>query len=118
VPQLIRLTGIRAVGRHGAADVEREDPQPFVVDVDVVVEAETDSLGSTADYRDVVAAVREVIGGESHVLIETLASMVARRVASVQGVLSCRAVVHKPAAADRLEVDDVSAEATARQPDG
>ena len=114
MPQLIRLTGIQAEGRHGAADKEREAPQTFVVDVEVVVEAETDTLSATADYRDVAAAVRDMIGGESHVLIETIAMTVARRVAAVPGVLSCRAVVHKPAAAERLGLGDVSAEATAR----
>lgn len=117
MPQLIRLTGIEADGRHGAVDEEREQPQAFVTDLEVVVEAETDELSSTADYRDVIAAAREVITGESHTLIETLARAVAQRVAVVPGVLSCRAVVHKPRAADRLAVADVSAEATAREPD-
>ena len=37
MPQLIRLTGIQAEGRHGAADKERETLQTFVVDVEVVV---------------------------------------------------------------------------------
>jgi dihydroneopterin aldolase len=113
MPQLLRLTGIRAEGRHGAVDEERERPQPFVVDLEVVVEAETDELSSTADYRDIVAAAREVITSESHVLVETLALTVARRIALVPGVRSCRAVVHKPGAADRLAIGDVSAEATA-----
>jgi dihydroneopterin aldolase len=117
MPQLIRLTGIRAEGRHGAVEKEREDPQPFVVDVEVVVEAEKDTLIATADYRDVAAVVREVVGGESHVLLEILAGAVARRVAAVPGVLSCRAVVHKPAAAERMDVADISAEATAREAD-
>jgi dihydroneopterin aldolase len=117
VPQLIRLTGIRAEGRHGAVEGERERQQQFVVDLDVVVEAETDALSSTADYRDVVAAARSVIADESHVLVEPIATSVARRVAAVPGVLSCRAVVHKPAASDRMGIADVSAEATAREQD-
>jgi dihydroneopterin aldolase len=117
MPQLIRLTGIRAEGRHGAVEGERDRPQPFVVDLEVVVEAETDTLSSTADYRDVAAEARDVIGGESHVLVETLATAVARRVSAVPGVMSCRAVVHKPAAAERMGIADVAAEATAREQD-
>lgn len=117
MPQLIRLNGIRAEGRHGAVEGERERPQPFVVDLDVVVEAETDSLSSTADYRDVVGAAQSVVVDESHVLLETIAVAVARRVAAVPGVMSCRAVVHKPAAAERMGIADVSAEATAREQD-
>lgn len=115
MPQLIRLIGIRAEGRHGAVEEERDRPQEFVVDLEVVVEAETDVLISTADYRDVAAAARSVVTDESHVLVETIASFVARRVAAVPGVLSCRAIVHKPAAADRMGIADVSAEATARE---
>ncbi len=111
--QLIRLTGIEAEGRHGADADEREQPQRFIVDVELLVETDRDELTATADYRDVAAAVREVIAGESHALIETLAEAVARRTAAVPGVRSCRVVVHKPGAASRMGIDDVSAEATA-----
>jgi dihydroneopterin aldolase len=113
VPQVIRVRGIRAEGRHGARAGEREEPQPFVVDLELSVEAEGDDLETTGDYREVAAAVRAVVEEESVALIETLAHRVARAVAEVPGVRSCRAVVHKPLAADRLGVADVSAEATA-----
>lgn len=112
MPQVIRVRGIRAEGRHGASAGERDDPQPFEVDLEVEVEAAGDDLEVTADYREVVAAVRAVIEGQSVTLIETLAGRIADSVAGVSGVLSCRAVVHKPRAAERLRVDDVSAEAT------
>ena len=39
MPQVIRVRGIRAEGRHGASAGERDDPQPFEVDLDVEVEA-------------------------------------------------------------------------------
>jgi dihydroneopterin aldolase/2-amino-4-hydroxy-6-hydroxymethyldihydropteridine diphosphokinase len=113
VTELIRLSGIEAEGHHGAVEGERDQPQLFVIDLEVHVDAEADDLGSTADYRDIVAAVREVVAEESHALIETLARTVAGRVAADPGVVSCRAVVHKPAAAARLGITDVSAEATA-----
>jgi dihydroneopterin aldolase len=113
VPQVIRVRGIRAEGRHGASAGERDDPQPFEVDLDVEVEAAGDELGTTADYRDVAAAVRAVIEGEPVTLIETLAGRIANAVIGISGVRSCRAVVHKPRAADRLGVDDVSAETQA-----
>lgn len=111
--QLIRLIGIEAQGRHGAVEEEREQPQRFVVDLELLVETDRDELTATADYRDIAAAAREAIAGESHALIETLAGAVARRAAAVPGVRSCRAVVHKPDAASRMGIDDVSAEATA-----
>jgi 7,8-dihydroneopterin aldolase/epimerase/oxygenase len=113
VPQLIRLTGLRVEGRHGAVELEREDPQPFVVDLELVVEPRDDELSTTADYRDVIASVRSLVETESHALIETLAERVAALVAGRTEVRSCRALVHKPAAAERLEVADLSAEARA-----
>lgn len=113
MPQLIRLTGIEAQGRHGARAGERDVAQAFVVDLEVVVEATDDDLDSTADYREVIRAARGVIEAESHALIETLATRIAAAVADVAGVLSCRATVHKPGAAGRLGATDISAETTA-----
>jgi len=112
VAELIRVRGIEAEGRHGASAGERDAPQPFVVDLEVMVESEADELVTTGDYREVVAAARRVVEGEPVTLIETLAGRIARAVTAVPGVRSCRAVVHKPEAADRLGVADVSAEAS------
>ena len=113
MPQLIRVRGIEARGRHGASEGERDAPQVFRVDLDIVVQADADELSSTADYRELVAAARRVIEGGSHAIIETIAERIAEEAAGVPGVLTARVVVHKPAAATRLEVNDISAEATA-----
>ena len=113
MPQRIRLRGIRAEGRHGASRGEQDDTQPFEVDLEVEVDAAADDLDATADYRRIVAATRAAIEGEPVTLIETLAARIAAAVADVPGVRSCRAVVHKPRAAERLGIDDVSAETTA-----
>jgi dihydroneopterin aldolase len=113
VTQVIRVSGIRAEGRHGASAGERDDPQPFEVDLEVEVEPAGDDLDATADYRELVAATRAVIEGDPVTLIETLAERVAAALTAVSGVRSCRVVVHKPRAAQRLGVDDVSAEAMA-----
>lgn len=113
MPQTLRITGIRAEGKHGARAGERDQPQPFVVDLELVVDPRDDDLSTTADYRDVIASVRTLVETESHALIETLAQRVAALVAGLAGVRSCRAQVHKPAAAERLEVLDLSAEARA-----
>jgi dihydroneopterin aldolase len=113
VSQTLRINGIRAEGRHGAREGERDAAQPFVVDVEIEVEATDDDLETTADYRAVVDEIRALIEKESHRIIETLAERVAQTVAAMSGVAVCRARVHKPAAAQRLGIDDVTAEATA-----
>ena len=108
---VLRITGIRAEGRHGASPGETDRSQPFVVDLELEVEATGDSVDRTADYREVVATVRRVVEAESHSIIETIAGRIAEEVAAIGGAVSCRAVVHKPEAASRLGVSDVSAEA-------
>ena len=74
------LTGIRAEGRHGARDGEKDQPQPFVVDLDIEVDAPRDSIDATADYRGVTDAVREIVEDGSFDLIEAMADAIARRV--------------------------------------
>ena len=107
------LSGIRAEGRHGARPGEKDEPQPFVVDLDLEVEVHDDSIEVTADYRGITDAVREVIERESFDLIESMADAIARRVASIAPVTTATAVVHKPNAAARLGIDGVAAAATA-----
>jgi dihydroneopterin aldolase len=107
------LSGIRAEGRHGARAGEKDEPQPFVVDLDLQVDAGDDSIEATADYRGITEAVREVVEHGSFDLIETMADAIARRVASMAHVSEVTAVVHKPNAAGRLGIDGVAAAATA-----
>ena len=108
------LSGIRAEGRHGARTGEKDTPQPFVVDLDLEVEIGEDRIEATADYREIVESVREVIERGSFDLIESMAEAIAGRVVSVDRVVRATAVVHKPQAAGRLEIDGVAAAATAR----
>ena len=65
------------MGRHGVSAMEREAPQPFTVDVeadaDLAEACVGDSLDSTVDYSRVCGAVRRVVCGESHALVERLA---------------------------------------------
>jgi len=106
------LTGIRAEGRHGARDGEKDVPQPFVVDLDIQVDAARDSIEATADYRAISDAVREIIEGGSFDLIEAMAHAIAVRIGAFPHVDGVTAVVHKPNAAARLGIDGVAAGAT------
>ena len=112
-PARLFLSGIRAEGRHGARPGEKDEPQPFVVDLDLEIDVGDDSIEGTADYRGITDAVREVVEHGSFDLIETMADAIARRVASAPRVISVTAVVHKPNAAGRLGIDGVAAAATA-----
>jgi len=106
------LSGIASSGRHGARPGEKDEPQDFVVDLDIEVEFGADEIEATADYRGVTEAVRSVIADGSYDLIETMAHDVAERVLALEHVTRVTAVVHKPYAARRLEIDGVAAAVT------
>jgi len=106
------LSGIRASGRHGARPGEKEESQPFVVDLDLTVEIDRDSIEATADYRAIVERVRAIVEGESFDLIEMLADRIANEIAAVDRVSSVTAVVHKPNAAAHLGIDGAAAAVT------
>ena len=106
------LTGIRAEGRHGARPGEKDEPQPFVVDLDLEVEVGEDEIDGTADYRRVSERVREVVEQGSFDLIESMAEAIATACLGFERVLRVRIVVHKPNAATRLGIDGVAAAVT------
>jgi len=107
------ISGIRAEGRHGARPGEQEQPQPFVVDLDLEVRVGADEIEGTADYRGIVEAVRELIEQRSFDLVETMASALADDLVARDRVARATVVVHKPNAAARLGIDGVAAAATA-----
>jgi dihydroneopterin aldolase len=107
------LSGIRVEGRAGVRPGEKDEPQPFVIDLDLEVDVVDDAIEGTADYRVITEAVREVVERGSFDLIESMAEAIAGRVASFPHVASATAVVHKPNAATRLGIDGVAAAATA-----
>lgn len=106
------LSGIRAEGRHGARDGEKDQPQPFVVDLDLEVEVGEDRIEHTADYRGVSERVRAIVEGGSFDLIETMAAAIARECLQIERVERASVVVHKPGAAQRLGIDGVAAAVT------
>jgi FolB domain len=107
------LSGIRAEGRHGARPGEKDAPQPFVVDLDLEVQVADDVIEATADYRGVSEAVRAIVTDRSFDLIEVMAAEIAAAVRAMPNVVRVTAVVHKPNAALRLDIDGVAAAATA-----
>jgi 7,8-dihydroneopterin aldolase/epimerase/oxygenase len=112
------LSGIRASGHHGARAGEKDQPQDFVVDLDLEVDVGSDAIDGTADYRGIVEVVRGVVSDRSFDLIEAMARAIADEVMAVPRVLRVTAVVHKPHAASRLEIDGVAAAASAPTPGG
>jgi dihydroneopterin aldolase len=106
------LSGIHAHGHHGARAGEKDERQPFVVDLDLEVDAETDAIQATADYRTLVDEVRDLVETSSFDLIESMARAIAERVLTFDHVTRATVVVHKPNAARRLGIDGAAAAVT------
>lgn len=109
---VIRLKGVRALGRHGVLDSEKVDPQPFVVDVSMVVDLEpahvSDDLSDTVNYAAVAADIVAIIEGEHVDLIERLAGLIADAVLARDLVEQVEVCVHKPEAPVGVPFEDVS----------
>ena len=107
----IRLQGIRARGRHGWFEWEREQGQEFVVDVELGVDtapaARSDDLADTVDYGAVASAVAALVEGEPVRLVETLAQRIADECLRDPRVTSVTVTVHKPQAPVQVELTDV-----------
>ena len=108
----IRLRGIEGMGRHGVLAFEREQDQPFFVDLDLVVDLApagiTDALEDTVDYGVLVDRVRAEIEGEPRNLIESLAERIAGFCLEDSRVRRAVVTVHKPKAPVAGNVADIA----------
>ena len=108
----IEITGIEVYAKHGVLDHEQEKAQVFKVDVSAYTDlsrpGETDDLGDALDYSTLALEVREVVGSESHKLIETVAARVADAVLQHHQVTRTVVTIHKPNAPIDLAFEDVS----------
>ncbi len=98
----IRLTGLRARGRHGVYEFERAEGQEFVVDVvlelDLAAAAASDDVSDTVHYGELAERLVGIIGGEPVNLIETLATRLADACLAEPRVGGVTVTVHKPQA--------------------
>ena len=111
-PDLIRLSGVRARGRHGVFPAERRDGQWFTVDA--VLEVSTraagrsDRLDDTFDYGVAAELINARITGEPVDLIERLAELIAGDLLALSGVQAVEVTVHKPQAPITVAFSDVT----------
>jgi len=81
---IIRISGIRSFGHHGALPEEKRLGQRFTVSVDLEVDtrpaAAADDLKLTVDYAEVIRTVEGQLTGKPVYLIETLAQQIAARI--------------------------------------
>lgn len=108
----IDLRGIEVYAKHGVLEHEQERAQVFKVDatvyLDLGVPGKSDDLSDTLDYSALALEVREVVGSESHKLIETVAARVADAIMRHPHVTRSIVTIHKPDAPIDLVFEDVS----------
>ena len=108
----VEIKGIEVYAKHGVLPHEQERAQVFKVDVtaytDLTKPGQTDDLSDALDYSTVALEVREVVGSESHKLIETVAASVADVIMSHRQVSRAIVTIHKPDAPIDLVFEDVS----------
>lgn len=108
----IQLTGIEVFARHGVFPAEKEHAQVFRVDViaflDLGRAGKTDRLDDTVDYGTLASEIREVVGSETHQLIERVAQRAADVVLRHQLVERVVVTIHKPDAPVDVALTDVS----------
>ena len=108
----IALRGLRAVGHHGVYAEERENGQPFLVDVvldvDLQAAARSDDVSDTVHYGELAQSVVAVVEGEPVTLIETLAQRIADVCLAADRVDAVEVTVHKPEAPVGVPFDDVA----------
>lgn len=111
-PDRIVLTGITGYGHHGVFAAEREQGQPFVVDLtcelDLSRAASGDDLDQTVDYGALAAAVVADIERDPVNLIEAVASRIAGTCLDFPAVRRVVVTVHKPRAPMPVPVADVA----------
>jgi dihydroneopterin aldolase len=77
----IIVAGLRELGVHGVLPEEKTRPQPFRVDLELMIDASaagaSDELEDTVDYGAVCEAVARVVSSESYALLERLAARIA-----------------------------------------
>ncbi len=96
------IEGLSVAGKHGVHDDERRVEQEFILDISVVFDAqkaaETDKIEDTVDYVRFHDIAREVLGSETHYLIERIAQKIADRILENARIEEVTITIRKPAA--------------------
>ncbi|MET0628487.1 MAG: dihydroneopterin aldolase [Acidimicrobiia bacterium] len=108
----IVIAGLRELGVHGVLPEEQTRPQPFEVDVELVVDlgpaGESDALDDTVDYSAVAEAISRVVRTERYQLLERLATRIAEVCRVDERVTSVAVTVRKLHPPVRAMVDHVA----------
>ena len=96
----IAISGIQALGRHGAYPGEKDAPQPFDVALrlyaDLSSASASDALADTIDYAELHRRVVEIVEGRSFDLLERLCAEILHAAFEDARVLGAEVTIGKP----------------------
>ena len=96
----IVLHDMRFMGRHGYYDHELAEPQPFEVDVELVLDLQPagldDDLALSVDYAGAYETVRQIVESTSFRLLEALAEAISHELLALDRVAEVVVRVRKP----------------------
>jgi dihydroneopterin aldolase len=105
----IEILGISGWGYHGVLESERREGQEFHVDITMGVSLVglDDDLAKTVDYSVIAQRTHDVIVGEPHQLIETVAQRIVDSCRDFPQITHVEVAVHKPSAPIEVPFRDV-----------
>jgi len=122
VSDRIVLTNMRFQGRHGFYDHELLEPQPFEVDVELVLDLQPagmdDDLAKSVDYGAVYEVVRAIVESTSFRLLEAIAEAISHELLADFAVNEVGVRVRKPAVKLGGPLDYAGVEIRRRRPGG
>lgn len=108
----IEIKGIEVLARHGVLAHEKREAQIFRIDLELFLDlagaGASDELADTVDYGSLAKDTHDLVEGESHDLIESVADRIARMVLTRPLVERVVVTVHKPEAPIPLKFEDVA----------
>jgi 7,8-dihydroneopterin aldolase/epimerase/oxygenase len=114
VSDKILLQNMVFQGRHGVYEHEQREPQPFEVDVELLLNlqpaAVDDDLAKTVDYGQVFDVTRQIVESTRFRLIEALAEAIAHELLTDFPVQEVGVRVRKPKAPLDGTFDNVGVE--------
>jgi dihydroneopterin aldolase len=116
----IVLQNIRLEGRHGYYQHELASPQPFEVDVELLLDLRPagvdDDLTKTVDYARVYEIVARIIGSASFRLLEAIAEAISKEILAAFPIDEVVVRVRKPAVQLGGPLDHAAVEIRRRSP--
>ena len=113
---------MRFQGRHGYYDHELAQPQPFEVDVELVLNLQPagidDDLAKSVDYAAVYGIVRQIVESTSFRLLEALAEAISHDLLADFPIGEVAVRIRKPEVKLGGPLDHASVEIRRRRPGG